>query len=617
MNRLLLIILFFTVFGLSVNAQEVLIGLDGNPVLQNAVKQNPQLIEKSLKAVDVLELPFFDDFALMTTYPNQNKWIGRDVFINDTWGKDPISYGVASFDIADSIGVIRALSSGGELSDVLTSYPINLNYSAGDSVYFSFAVQRGGNARGPEEQDSLVLQFNSPDTVWHSVWNMSGGVVDTAFQYFLIPITQNYLLVDEFQFRFKNYGSTEANSYEPSFNSNNDVWNLDYVWIDTARSIIDTIIEDIAMIKNLESLLKDYESVPWKHFKANPQSVQRDSLVFVYKNNGLTEQAINRQYEITDLWGNGDGDSDFDDSENIVEYQTIRYSKFIDYVYDSDSEDSASFELKGFISTDDEVVRKKFRWNDTVYYHQDFKNYYAYDDGIPEVGYGIGGNGTSSAAVAYQFEPIIGDSLRGVNIYFNKVLNDENIHYFYLTIWDDNDGLPGDTLYQQIGVKPIHEDSLFQYHYYALDTAIYVSNTFHIGWIKTTNDMLNVGFDESRDASEHININLFGDWQQTSMTGALMIRPVFGEDLLLSFAPENIVDEIEIKCYPNPVSTTLEIETNENYDFSRLISSTGIVVDEKSQRTQFEVSSFAEGFYILLFYRDGVIISRQKLLIRH
>ncbi|MGC9330967.1 MAG: T9SS type A sorting domain-containing protein [Bacteroidales bacterium] len=609
------IILFF--FVAAGYGQEILVGLDVNPALKEHIKKYPECLQTHTKSVDTLVLPFFDDFAVMSVFPDAEKWLNKDAFINDQWALNPMSYGVASLDIADSIGNIRALSSGGEPSDYLTSLPIDLSYDIADSIYLSFAYQAGGRAKAPEEKDSLVLEFTTPDTTWIHIWSVPGGETDSTFHYVLIPITNVAFLKKGFQFRFFNYGSTVANAPEPSFNSNNDIWNLDYIWLDKERSMNDTLIEDVAFTHNFTSLLKDYEQVPWKHFVSRDSLLMRDSITFQYRNNGKTEMQVDRQFFISDLWGNGVPYSVTNDNENIDAEQFISYTKPFDYVYESDMEDSTWFQVKGVLKTDTVSDRQMFRWNDTIYYHQKFENFYAYDDGLPEAGYGIGGVGTHSAAIAYRFAPYQEDTLRGVYIYFNKVLNDANQKYFYLTVWDDNDGLPGDTLRKQIGVRPDHIDSLYTYNYYALDTPIYVADTFHIGWIKTTNDMLNVGFDMNRDASKNMHINMFGNWQPSSYKGALMIRPVFSEykvNLGVDTPGKEQLSQTDLQLYPNPATTVVYVKGESEYDTYEIISTDGRKLLKGGRQMQIDVSTLPRGFYIVLFFQNNQLISRQKLI---
>ncbi len=615
MKKLINIALILILTGFSGVAQEQLVGLQGNPQLQKYAATH-DLTTKSGVRADTLELPFFDDFARITVYPDQSKWMDYDAYINNQWAINPMSYGVASLDIADSLGVVRGLSSAGEVSDYLTSRPINLNYTAADSVYLSFAWQRAGNCRKPEVQDSLVLEMRSPDTTWISIWRVEGGVADTVFTYELIPISQDYLLKKGFQFRFKNYGSTVANSPEPSYNSNNDVWHLDYIWLDTARTAADTLIEDVAFTENFTSLVKGYESVPWKHFLNQAESLTRDSVTFMYRNNGLTDVQVDRQLLITDMWGNGDYYTIFNDNENIFGLESISYTRPIaDYTFESDLEDSARFRVRGVLKTDTVSDRKKFRWNDTVYFYQQFENLYAYDDGTPEVGYGIGGVGTSSAAVACRFEPLVPDSLRGVYIYFNKVLNDENVQYFYLTVWEDNEGVPGDTLLKKIGVKPLHQDSLYEYRYYSLDTSIYVEDAFHIGWIKTTDDMLNVGFDVNRDASENLHYNTFGTWQQTSYEGAAMVRPVLAEHEIVSVPEHPETEKPDVAVYPNPASGEIRFQSQTDFTRCSIYASDGRLIRNELFTRRMDVSALPEGMYILVLQRKNGKPVQTKLII--
>lgn len=617
MKKLINILLILTLAAGFSQAQEQLIGLDGNPQLRKILKQRPDLLPKtSAETSDTLELPFFDDFALISVYPDQNRWTGYDVYINNQWGKNPWSYGVASFDQADSLGEIRPLSSGGEVSDYLTSRPINLEYAAEDSVFLSFVYQAGGHSKMPEEQDSLVLEMTSPDTTWIGVWNSPGGQIDSVFNDVIIPITEAHFLKKGFRFRFKNYASAVANSPEPSFNSNNDVWNLDYIYLDTARSSVDTLIEDVAFMDNFSPLLKDYATMPWKHFLTAPDDFMRDSVTFRYRNNGETDVQVDRQVHITDLWGNGSDFSIINDNENIFAQEIIEYTRPVDdFTFDSDLPDSARFMMKGVLKTDTVSDREMFRWNDTTYFEQKFENYYAYDDGVPEAGYGIGGVGTASAALAYRFSTVTADTLRGVYIYFNHVLNNANENYFYLTVWEDDNGLPGDTLRYQIGVKPEFKDSLFQYRYYALDTPVYIADTFHIGWVKTTDDMLNVGFDKSRDASENIHINMFGQWQVSSFEGALMMRPVFSENEFVSIPEKLPVSGKEIRLYPNPARNYVNLSGDMDFDRFQIISAAGRVVKQGLYTQRIDLSALPRGMYIVVFENNDGILSRKKLMI--
>ena len=103
MNRLILPNIILFVFCLAtVEAQEVVIGLQSNPLIRSAWEKSDK--RKSLKVYDTLNLPFFDDFSKPTVYPDQSKWLDNFVFINNTYSNQQKTAGVATFDALDNTG---------------------------------------------------------------------------------------------------------------------------------------------------------------------------------------------------------------------------------------------------------------------------------------------------------------------------------------------------------------------------------------------------------------------------------------------------------------------------------------------------------------------------------
>ena len=68
---------------LNISGQEMLVGLEGNPVLQKMGREKAST-HKNFLFTDTLELPFFDDFSRETIFPDYNRWADQDVFINFT-----------------------------------------------------------------------------------------------------------------------------------------------------------------------------------------------------------------------------------------------------------------------------------------------------------------------------------------------------------------------------------------------------------------------------------------------------------------------------------------------------------------------------------------------------
>ncbi|MDD2387098.1 MAG: T9SS type A sorting domain-containing protein [Bacteroidales bacterium] len=616
MKRTIILISVLIIISFVLNAQEVLIDC-GNQQLKNySEKYYAVISNRHTKAIDTLDLPFFDDFSKSFIYPDSTKWIDKFAYINKDYAVNPISMGAASLDAIDNFGAVYthlpSLSS--SIADYLTSAPINLGLSVADSLYLSFYYQAGGNGNSPEVRDSLVLQFKSPSTDWKSVWNAPGGEAMDTFKLALIPIIDPTYLVKGFQFRLLNYASISSN-YEPSWVSNTDIWNIDFVKLDKNRSWDDTLANDVAFIKDFGSKLIGWEAVPWNHFKDYTGNIVNDSITFTYKSTyGVDVMNVNRRVIITDIYGDTPTYSMLEDNENIEPLQTIEYTRAIPYNFTSNTEDSARFLLKGYLKIDGAEDLSIYRWNDTSYYYQDFNNYYAYDDGSAERGYGISGQGTAYSSLACKFTPLKADILKGVYIYFNQTLNEANRKYFYLTIWSDNDGIPGDTIFQKIGVKPYYSDQTNGFLYYSLDTSIYIDTTFYIGWIKTTDDMLNCGYDLNNDAGSKVFYNVSGEWQASAYNGAMMIRPVFGYAKSRAvYKPEIVKSEYDI--YPNPASDYVKILSEIPPKFVAIYDATGRLVRQFNGREDVFVGDLEQGTYFIRPVSEASSFKTKKILI--
>ena len=85
------------------------------------------------------------------------------------------------------------------------------------------------------------------DTTWYHIWSVPGQKLETFMgendgQYFkqvMIPITDLKFFKDNFYFRFYNYASI-VNSSLPAERSNEDNWNIDFVYLNIHRTVNDT-----------------------------------------------------------------------------------------------------------------------------------------------------------------------------------------------------------------------------------------------------------------------------------------------------------------------------------------------------------------------------------------
>ena len=558
---------------------------------------------------DTLELPFIDDFSEASFYPDARKWIDRFAFVNKTYPILPPSIGVATLDAFNETG--RHYDEAGYqpyIADYLTSLPINLDLNISDSIYLSFYYQPGGIGNSPEDEDSLTLEFYDVDSsLWNVVWNTKGFSSDKFF-HVLIPIKDSIYLKKGFQFRFRNYVSFDADI--PSYFSNVDQWHIDYVYLNKNRSKNDTIIHDVAFVEPPRSLLKNYEAIPWgEHFKAG-RVYEQGNMRYSFRNNDTIVRNTAYTYY---LYKNTTGLYVKDDSAYLGQINLNADSLLIKRYeidasfFETNALKEGLFKLEFVLETDD----FDYHENDTVVLFQNFKNYYAYDDGTSENGYGID---AINGMVAYKFETYVEDTLQGVDIYFNHTLENANQKYFKLRVWNNLDGVPGYVIYEksfQVG----YGETLNDFFTFEFDSSFTVSGTFYIGWQQITDDFLNIGFDRNRNNNDKLFYNLNGVWYNSSFEGSLMMRPLFGDDISTSLPLINNAIS-EIKIYPNPATDFITIETKpEIRNFEAIIfDNMGRIVLQSSQ-IQINTRDLTPGLYhVLIFFGNKKYT--QKLLIQ-
>lgn len=615
-KRWLFIVSVFLIVN-NVSSQEYLIGLDLNPVVKkHAENYQSPVKQKSEKS---LELPFFDDFFEQTIYPNDTLWSNRYVYINNSFGQNPPTLGVATFDAVNDSGAIysTATYSGIFAADTLTSNPINLNYKPGDSIYLSFFYQPQGNGEFPETNDSLVVHFYASGTQkWKSVKKITGSTV-YPFRAAIIPIIDTSYLKDGFRFRFINYVTLSGKPNQGSRIANCDHWNIDYVKLDKNRTFDDTIMNDVAFTQNIETLLNGYTSIPWEHVKRAGTIPMNDNFSISIKNNynkktqitGLTPYCIENEKSVISI-------GDLNLAAN--ELKTINPSHIFTYPIEVfESKNTATFQIKSFYTTDtDEPTH-----NDKVVFRQTFDDYYAHDDGSAEFGYGIRGSGSKNASIAYRFETLVEGELSSVDMYFNQTYKDASQKYFYLKIWEDDNGSPGNELFSQIGLRPIYEKDLNQFHNYPLldefeePTSIQLPKIFYIGWQQTTDDLLNIGYDIDTD-DENLFYNVDGQWRESSLKKALMIRPVFGGRAIttISSPKNNLIDNITI--YPNPAKNQLKIKSLSPIKQITISDVSGrLLIINQNTDNQINISNLRSGIYFVKIQTSDKIITK-KLLVK-
>ncbi len=459
-------------------------------------------------AIDTLSLPFMDDFCNPTYSAKQWTWQG--ILFNPGLARRAPTWGVLNMDGLNERGLPHNATPGTwGRADVATTAPIDLSaYSPADSVMISFWVQAGGWGDLPARQDSLVLQARTRQGVWKTLW-AAAGTKDTTFQWVIVPITDTALFYKGVQFRFYN---------NATLSGLNDVWNIDWVFIDANRSVADTILLDVGVQYGRKIFASPYTRLPWRQFQAmgalnNPQIGIAN----------LSNQTRNVQYRFR-LLNPVTGDV-LDSSTYVatnlasgVDTFDMTWGQFPSNVAFGDT--ALTLEMQYIIQP---ASGNTFVHNDTLRLGLHFDGVLAYDDGLPERAYGVEG---TSSAFAYQYTLPQPDTLWAVAIAFVNHNADQMGRLFSVAVWQEL--RPESLIVRKDFLEPCLTDTARPFCVYLLDSPIVVQGTFYVGWIQYEWPPLLVGLDRNYDARQYAWFRTGHMWQPSRVRGAIMIRPVIG-----------------------------------------------------------------------------------------
>ena len=561
------------------SAQESLVPLSSAP-RHHMPKSNDTLL---------LELPFFDDFSNYEGIPSPKRWLSFDAFVNKDYAPEPPTVGMVTLDALNKEGNLYPHASTNLFSaDTLASQIIRLDsitsthhkLQPSDSVYLSFFFLPGGwygnmwerVGSAPSPQDSLFLEFYAPsDSQWHTVWCSGGFDADTSgmqsrwpWHFVSIPIVDTRFFTKSFQFRFRNYASLDANP-KNGIAGNCDQWNIDYVYLHFNRQISDSIFRDIAFVERAPSMLKHYYAMPANQFAPSDMA---DQLAMKIVNRYNQTLASSYAYTVYDEDNNNIGSYD-GGFENIVPFfpngnyqqMTVHCAPPVNFTYPVTgvpAEFHVVHVVREGVGGDNHVC------NDTLEFTQKFSNYYAYDDGVPENGYGLTATG-SRLWLAQRYDLRLEDTLTAVDLYFNRTRNDENTDIpFQICIWSAEHGKPGALLYKENTRMQPEFDGMNRYHRYLLSEPQVVSDTIFVGFEQLNTDFINLGFDRSNDAREFLYYRTGNEWLQSILSGAVMMRPVFrNPDLVGIDDRPTLSANMDVTVFPNPTKGMLHLRCND------------------------------------------------------
>jgi len=580
-----------------------------------------------------LQLPFFEDFSTSEGIPDSSKWLNsQNVSISNAIGFDPPSIKVASLDGVNAQGSPYAASEIVDSVDALTSQVIELGNVPTDllpTVYISFWWQPEGRAELPDSRDSLVLRFLNSDGEWINVWSTTGGrdrnteiFNQEIFSIFSLNNVNNNFFHNNFQFSFQAYGNPSG-----AF----DFWHLDYIFLDQNRSLSDTSYLDQTWTSIPTSIFGAYSALPLEHLRANPLQ-EFDSTSLSYINLQITDvggQAVNvigfirdedTQQNIDTLNLPGD-DNPFEGGlitggiyETITFFSNPARSAFIDE-FIQNSTDSIE-RLTTIMILDPPDVN--FLENDTVRFTHVLSDYYAYDDGTGEEAIRLDQAG---GQLAMRYVSRVPDVLSAIQAYFPPSVS-TSMGTIRFRVWDSDNGFPGNIIYEDgfdRTISSVASDSLNRFLTFSIDETN-ILDTFWVGYIQLSRNVLGVGYDRNNDQKDQIRINVGNDWEflnpddDVDPPGSLMLRPVFREGILTSTQNPILPETEEVVVYPNPSRGIFKIQGE--FDALRVLKVTGEVMFESASTTQIDLSFMPNGIYLLQITAEGKKETKRIILSR-
>ena len=434
-----------------------------------------------------------------------------------------------------------------EIADILAEMQVDTLFP-GDTVWASTGCQPGlytliTDTLTSMDQDPIAVPCDSvfitvADTTWYHIWSVPGQTLEDFMdendgQYFkqvMIPITDLKFFREDFYFRFYNYASIVSSSL-PSNRSNEDNWSIDFVYLNINRTIDDTDYPMLTFSGQQPSFFNRYQSIPYRQYRINPYTLTREYLDIDVANLDGIDHEANYYYTVQQI-GGGQHYTRTVRPTIIPPYKTNGYLQCSEYESPacpnvgelfaiSLDYDSVSYQISHYLY--DSTANPPLV--DSMVYRIGMYNYYAYDDGIPELGFGVRPAG---GRFAVRFDVADFDTIQGVQLLFNHTLNDANNKYFDIVVWKDANGKPGEELYRLENQRPQWQDQIYRFSYYKFEKTVALAGAFYIGIEQRSDDLINIGFDTSIDNIDYNFINTNGSWQQSSKHGSLMIRPVVG-----------------------------------------------------------------------------------------
>jgi hypothetical protein len=390
--------------------------------------------------------------------------------------------------------------------------------------------------------------------------------------------------------------------------------------MDQGRITNNPDIEDVGIVSAQTGLFKDYQNIPYSHYKGTANYHFGKSALKVRNLNAFATVQTRFQLSVSNDFGKTLYQQDFSASSRNIIADTDSTEAFETPYFDTLTGNTPSLKYHFVIdpqSNDQTPDNYNALSNNNSYWlHHRFMPWYAYDDGSAEGGFGLDYAylGNIPGQFAMEFNTAQDDSLRGLAMYFTQIKEDVSFRSFTLRIWKKLSPIGADDredvlLYEFPVSKPAYRDSINHFEYFFFDSVLFLpKGQYYVGWHQRQPFVLNVGYDnnyryaDANAANPHLFYNLLGSWERAdySIKGTPMIRMLFGERVNYRFSTKK-VKPLKLSVYPNPASNWIYLnqEKGKSIEEIRILDASGKLVLRSLNQTNIWVGDLPRGSYFI------------------
>jgi hypothetical protein len=211
-------------------------------------------------------------------------------------------------------------------------------------------------------------------------------------------------------------------------------------------------------------------------------------------------------------------------------------------------------------------------------------------------------------------------------VYFGRQIPLATYKFFNVEVYSDiafNGGTDQQIFEEQL-LFPYYADTVNHFWNYKFSTPVPLpSGAFYLSLMQPANsgsDSLYYGLDVNRVGSNHAYYNVLNVWQSSGVSGAIMIRPLLGKEIVGTAVKETSLSNTDFTVSPNPAADILTVSsTLENkFQYFQIVDLQGRKrLEGLLKNEQIALQSLSTGVYFIqLLGKDKIIKSKPQKFIK-